>query len=51
MATELQKAKAPYSLVMFERGDHGISEFRKEVNEQIKAWFDKYENNNQSLPN
>lgn len=50
MALELQKYKVPYRLVMFEGGDHGLSEFRKEVNDQVKAWFDKFLKNNQSLP-
>jgi len=50
MALELQKYKVPYRLVMFEGGDHGLSEFRKEVNAQVKAWFDKYLKNNQPLP-
>jgi len=51
MATELQKSKVPYSLVMYEGGDHGLSEFRQEVDDQVKAWFDKYVKNNQPLPN
>jgi len=51
MALELQKAKVPYSLVMYEGGDHGLNEFRDEVNEQVKAWFDKYVKNNYPLPN
>ncbi len=51
MALELQKYKVPYRLVMFEGGDHGLSEFNKEVDDQVKAWFDKYLKNNQPLPN
>ena len=51
MATELQKAKVPYSLVMYEGGDHGLSEFRNEVDEQVKTWLDKYVKNNHPLPN
>ena len=51
MAIELQKAKVPYSLVMYEGGDHGLSEFRSEVDEQVKTWFDKYVKNNHPLPN
>ncbi len=51
MATELQKEKVPYSLIMYEGGDHGLSEFREEVDNQVKAWFDKYIKNNHPLPN
>jgi dipeptidyl aminopeptidase/acylaminoacyl peptidase len=51
MALELQKAKVPYRLVMYEGGDHGLSEYRSEVNLEVKNWFDKYVKNNQELPN
>jgi dipeptidyl aminopeptidase/acylaminoacyl peptidase len=51
MSLELQKYKVPYRLVMFEGGDHGLSEFKREVDYQVKAWFDKYLKNNQSFPN
>ena len=36
---------------MFEGGDHGISEHKKEVHEQVIHWFDKYLKNNVPLPN
>ncbi|PHS68083.1 MAG: peptidase [Flavobacterium sp.] len=51
MVLELQKYKVPYRLIMFEGGDHGLSEFKQEVNDQVKAWFDKFLKNNQPLPN
>ena len=51
MAAELQKEKVPYSLVMYEGGDHGLSEFRQEVDDQVKVWFEKYVKNNHALPN
>ncbi len=50
MALQLQKYHVPYRLLMFEGGDHGLTEFRTEVNQQVKAWFDKYLKNNQPLP-
>ncbi len=51
MALALQKAKVPYSLVMYEGGDHGLNEFDQEVDDQTKAWFAKYLKNNADLPN
>lgn len=51
MALKLQKYKVPYRLVMFEGGDHGLTEFKREVDDQVKAWFDKYLKNNEALPN
>lgn len=42
LAIAFQKEQIPYRLVMLEGGDHGLSEFKKEVNEMVKNWFDKY---------
>ncbi len=42
MALALQKARVPYRLVMFEGGDHALSEHRDEVYAMIKAWLQKY---------
>ncbi len=51
MSLALQKEKVPYRLVMLEGGDHGLSEYRDEVNELVKDWFLKYVTNGQALPN
>jgi dipeptidyl aminopeptidase/acylaminoacyl peptidase len=51
LALEFEKNRVPYRLIMFEGGDHGISEHKKEVNEQVIKWFDKYLKNNKQLPN
>lgn len=50
MALEFEKYRIPYRLIMFEGGDHGISEHKKEVNEQVLMWFDKYLKNGAALP-
>lgn len=50
MALAMQKASVPYSLIMFEGGDHGLNEFDKEVDDLTKAWFNKYLDNNAPLP-
>ena len=42
IAQAFQKEKVPYRLVMFEGGDHGLTEFKKEQYGMIRQWFDKY---------
>lgn len=55
MALELSaafiKEKIPHRLVIFEGGDHGLSEFNDEVDEMVKSWLDKYLVQDKSLPN
>lgn len=51
LALEFEKYRIPYRLIMFEGGDHGISEHRKEVNKQVVNWFDRYLKNEEILPN
>lgn len=51
MALQFEKHRVPYRLIMFEGGDHGISEHRPEVNSQVINWFDKYLKNGEPLPN
>ncbi|MCF1192842.1 prolyl oligopeptidase family serine peptidase [Mangrovimonas sp. AS39] len=51
LALEFEKYRIPYRLIMFEGGDHGISEHRDEVNEQVINWFDNYLKNHTPLPN
>ena len=42
MATKLLECQQPFRLIMFEGGDHGLSEYRDEVNQQARAWLDRY---------
>lgn len=51
MAMEFEKYRVPYRLIMFEGADHGISEHKQEVQDQIIDWFDKYVKNDEPLPN
>lgn len=51
LALEFEKYRVPYRLIMFEGGDHGISEHKKEVNEQVINWFNRYLKENESIPN
>lgn len=51
LALELEKYRIPYRLIIFEGGDHGLTEHQEEVNEQVIKWFDKYLKNDEILPN
>ena len=51
LALEFGKYKIPYRLIIFEGGDHEISEHEKEVNEQVLNWFDRYLKKNEPIPN
>ena len=54
MALDLAEAftqeKIPYRLLMLEGGDHGLTEFRKVVNLEVKMWLDKYVKERSPLP-
>ncbi len=55
MALDLSKAfikhKIPHRLVLFEGGNHGLSEFNNEVDQLVKQWFNDYLKHNKPLPN
>ena len=51
LALEFEKYRVPYRLIMFEGGDHGISEHKKEVTEHMLSWFDRYLKQDEALPN
>lgn len=42
MATALFEARHPFRLMFFEGGDHGLSEYRSEVDRAVREWFDHY---------
>ena len=47
---KLLQHKIPYRLVLFEGGDHGILEYREEVDKMVVEWFDRYVKNGEPLP-
>ena len=55
MAIDLSKEfilqKVPHRLVLFEGGNHGLSEFNTEVDAMAKKWFDGYLKDDKALPN
>lgn len=42
MATELHSSGHPFRFVLFENGDHGLTQHSEEVQRMIIGWFDKY---------
>lgn len=51
LALELDKHRVPYRLKIFEGGDHGLGDFKEEVNSDVMNWFDRFLKNDESLPN
>jgi len=50
MAQALQAARHPYRLVMFEGGDHGLSEYNDEVDRLVDDWLDRYVRDGKTWP-
>lgn len=51
LAMEFEKYRVPYRLKIFEGGDHGLSEHKSEVSEDVKLWFERFLKNDERLPN
>ena len=50
LALEFEKNRIPYRLIIFEGGDHGLSEHRSEVNGQVISWFNRFLKDHEPLP-
>lgn len=42
LAAALVRLHRPFRLVLFEGGDHGLSEHREESDRLVRTWFDRY---------
>lgn len=51
LALELDKYRVPYKLIIYEGGDHGLSEHRELFFNDLIAWFDVYLKQGAALPN
>ncbi len=51
MAEALYGLKRPVRLVLYEGGDHGLTEYRPEMYGQIHRWLDRYVRDEEELPN
>lgn len=49
LAVELDKYNIPYRLKVFEGGDHGLNQFRDEVDKEVTSWFNKYLKQNEPI--
>lgn len=50
MADSLYAKKHPFRLLFFEGGDHGLSEYRQDVNENVKAFLNYYVKDGKTHP-
>ena len=50
MAAALYEAKHPFRLVFFEGGDHGLSEYRDEVDRLVVEWLNRYVRDDMQWP-
>ncbi|MFM2357398.1 MAG: hypothetical protein RJA61_135 [Candidatus Parcubacteria bacterium] len=50
LAEKLYKNKVPFRLVMFEGGDHGLNDFKDEVDRLEIEWFEKYLKHGEKWP-
>ncbi len=51
MASALFEAKHPFRMILFEGGNHGLTEFRREVYREVLEWLDRYVRDRAPLPN
>jgi len=50
MAAALYAVQHPFRFVFFEGGDHGLTEYREEVDRLAQDWFDRYVRDQQRWP-
>lgn len=48
-ADSLHKYGVPYKLVSFRKGNHGIIDYKADVRNRIKRWFDRYVKSNSAF--
>jgi len=51
LAEALYKLQYPYRLIHFEGGDHGIWEYKLQVERQMFGWLDRFVRDGEPLPN
>ncbi len=50
LAMELDKQRVPYRLKIYEGGDHGLREFRDEVDYEVMTWFKRFLKDEEPVP-
>lgn len=51
LALELDKYRVPCRLKIYEGGDHGLREYREEVDYEVMNWFKQFLKDNEPIPN
>lgn len=51
IAQKLDEQRVPYRLKIYEGGDHGISEFKPDVNREVIEWFNRFLKRAEDIPN
>lgn len=51
MASKLYSSRHPFRLVLFEGGDHELSEHRTEASRLVRDWLERYVRDKNPLPN
>ncbi|MGL5831526.1 MAG: alpha/beta hydrolase family protein, partial [Candidatus Altimarinota bacterium] len=51
LSQKLIDHQVPHRLIMYEGGDHSLSEFKQESFQEIKKWFERFLKNSEPLPN
>lgn len=51
MAEKLTEKKIPYRLFIYEGAGHGLLQVKKESNDQMLSWFERFLKNKEPLPN
>lgn len=51
LAEQLYENQVPFRVVIFEGGDHGLTEFEDEADRLMEQWFAKYLTDTHKLPN
>ena len=51
LVNKLYKAKQPLKFILYAGGDHGLREYTKETDAEMKQWFDDYVRDGKALPN
>jgi dipeptidyl aminopeptidase/acylaminoacyl peptidase len=50
MAGRLYELKRPFRMVLYEGGDHGLTEYREETNEVTRDFLDRYVRDGSAWP-
>jgi len=50
LSSKLVDEKVPHRLVIFEGGDHGLSEYRRDIDQMTIEWLERFLKNKEKMP-